>query len=376
MIYHSPFETEIDKFNNLTLNDLTTKNSTRVSNFCIPLSQYNSPSVVNCIYSNTDLKDSIGNVVHNYNKPAFVNPFFLTTQEELSSGKFDILKIDAGSLDYYEDSLVLNIYDLYDMGDGVYSDYIKKSFLLDSSSSYFTANNLQVYYYIPQSNLGIDISNGKRYKFELKEKGGNTVYSSVTFEVGGLTTEEEIKNTEGEQLETSKGIWETIKELLSYINPFSENFFAYKLVDLIIQGFQGFFDMIGDFFSKFWSTDYDEEDVTIDDGLSSDIDESTYTNFITDLIESIDTAVTGDWSTVEEVEIPFGIVDASVTYKSDMISSHIPNVLILLINTFWMFLFGMYIFKFALNLVNWLKSGDILEGGKFGNNEVITSTML
>lgn len=101
------------------------------------------------------------------------------------------------------------------------------------------------------------------------------------------------------------GIWETIKNILSYINPFSENFFAYKLVDLIIQGFQGFFDLIGDFFSKFWSTDYDEEDVTIDDSLSSEVNESTYTNFITDLIDSINNAVTGDWSKVEEVEIPF-----------------------------------------------------------------------
>lgn len=49
-------------------------------------------------------------------------------------------------------------------------------------------------------------------------------------------TEEAIKNQTEEikkQHETSKGIWETIKEILSYINPFSENFFAYKLVELI-----------------------------------------------------------------------------------------------------------------------------------------------
>lgn len=134
--------------------------------------------------------------------------------------------------------------------------------------------------------------------------------------------------------------------------------------------------MISNFFSRFWSTDYDEEDAIIDDTLSTSVDDNTYTNFITDLIDSINNAVTCDWSQVEEVEIPFGLVDASVTYKSDMISSHLPNVLTLLINGFWMYLFGIYIFKFALNLVNWLKSGDILEGGKFGNNEVITSTML
>ena len=42
-------------------------------------------------------------------------------------------------------------------------------------------------------NKGIDLSNGKRYTFELKAKGSDEIYSSVTFKVVGLTTDEEIK---------------------------------------------------------------------------------------------------------------------------------------------------------------------------------------
>ena len=44
-----------------------------------------------------------------------------------------------------------------------------------------------------------------------------------------------------EQNETSKSILGKIKDILSYINPFSENFFAYKLVELIINGLKSLF---------------------------------------------------------------------------------------------------------------------------------------
>lgn len=52
--------------------------------------------------------------------------------------------------------------------------------------------------------------------------------------------------------ETSKGIWGTVKNILSYINPFSENFFAYKLIELLIDGLKKLivpdnFDFINDF---------------------------------------------------------------------------------------------------------------------------------
>ena len=44
-----------------------------------------------------------------------------------------------------------------------------------------------------------------------------------------------------EQNKTSKSILGKIGDILSYINPFSENFFAYKLVELIINGLKSLF---------------------------------------------------------------------------------------------------------------------------------------
>lgn len=61
------------------------------------------------------------------------------------------------------------------------------------------------------------------------------------------------KNRLDEANETSKGILGKIKDILSYINPFSENFFAYKLVELIINGLKSLFIPSDDFFSNWWN---------------------------------------------------------------------------------------------------------------------------
>lgn len=58
------------------------------------------------------------------------------------------------------------------------------------------------------------------------------------------------QNTEAET--TRKGIWESLKTALSYINPLSENFFAYKLVELIVNALKALFipenmDFVTDF---------------------------------------------------------------------------------------------------------------------------------
>ena len=55
-----------------------------------------------------------------------------------------------------------------------------------------------------------------------------------------------------EQHETSKGIWGTLKEVLSYINPFSENFFVYKLIDLLVDALKSLFIPQDDFFNTYF----------------------------------------------------------------------------------------------------------------------------
>lgn len=225
----------------------------------IQSSRYNSNNIVYTsfdLYSyDNSLISSAGGTTTN-----FISPSFMTSDSDLCSGKFDTLKIDMGDMDYDDDTIILNIYDNFDMGDGVYSNYKKKSIMLENSSPYRYVSNLNVFFYIPQANLGIDISNDKRYTFELASYDGETVYDTVTFQIGGLTLEEEIKNEQDEQTEaikenteTNKGIWETIKDILSYINPFSENFFVYKLISLLVDAIKSLFIPSDDFFSTYFT---------------------------------------------------------------------------------------------------------------------------
>lgn len=56
-----------------------------------------------------------------------------------------------------------------------------------------------------------------------------------------------------ESQETQKGILATIKEVVSYINPFSENFFVYKLIDLLIEALKSLFIPGDEFFSNYFN---------------------------------------------------------------------------------------------------------------------------
>lgn len=64
-------------------------------------------------------------------------------------------------------------------------------------------------------------------------------------------------NEEKAHHETSKGIWATLKEVLSYINPFSENFFVYKLIDLLVDALKSLFVPSSDFFNN-WVSDMND----------------------------------------------------------------------------------------------------------------------
>ncbi len=220
------------------------------------------------IYSSCPLINPLDDTILN---PKFNAPNFITSKEELASGNFDTLKIDAGDLDLASDKITFTIYKGVPISENSYDYRSYKSFLLNSDSNYAYFSDLNVYYYIPQSQLGIDLSNDKNYMFELKKYASDEVYSSVSFTVGGLTEGEEIKNAQDvtndkldeqtnaikEQTETNKNIFEKIGEMLSYINPFSENFFVYKLLELLGDMLKALFVPSEDFLSK-WFTEISE----------------------------------------------------------------------------------------------------------------------
>lgn len=56
-----------------------------------------------------------------------------------------------------------------------------------------------------------------------------------------------------ENTDTNKSIWETLKEVLDCINPFSENFFVYKFLELFIEVMKSIFIPSNEFLSSFFS---------------------------------------------------------------------------------------------------------------------------
>ena len=275
-------------------------------------------------------------------------PKFGNSKEELESGNFDYIKIYYNDIDIINDYFVFSIYEGIQIDTDLYDYVAKTSFKLDMHSSYNTVEG--DYYLIPKEKLGVSFDNNKHYLFRLTDRiSSDTIYDDIEFTVVGRTDSEIIQDKEDEQTGVIREQTEAINEQTNVIKDTSD---------------------------KIFSDEYDESQISIDTELSDDIDSSSYTNFITAIINAIKNAVTGNWDTVEQISLPLPFVDESIVLKSDLMSSYIPSVLKVLINAFWMFLFGKYIFKFALAMVSSLKSGEILDGKMNLNDEVITSSML
>lgn len=60
-----------------------------------------------------------------------------------------------------------------------------------------------------------------------------------------------------ENNKTNKNIFEKIGEMLSYINPFSENFFVYKLIELLLEMLKSLFIPSDNFFND-WLSDMND----------------------------------------------------------------------------------------------------------------------
>ena len=209
-------------------------------------------------------------------------PFISTTTETLSTGNFDYLSINSG--DFYGD----NFQDFYLLAYNYYASdvenpnlYPQKEILISGGrdNKYYTNDYDGSYIYmIPMSDLGIVFRNNGKYGLKLATKQQvefdgkfidtyNYLYT-VTFSVTNLSLEDEERTAQDvmiSQLEEqnkkleennkqSKNIFEKIGDILSYINPLSENFFAYKLLNLLYEGLKMLFIPSDEFFSN-WFTD-------------------------------------------------------------------------------------------------------------------------
>lgn len=232
------------------------------------------------IFSSESIFDESGNIIFEA-QSKFNAPSILNSQEELESGKFDYLKISSGNFNTSDNqSFYLFSYYYSDDIDDIDSIYPRKEILLDGpSNKYFVGSTSSIYRYnIPFGELGIDLKEGNKYGFKLvsKDSNGNVkdYWQSITFSIGELTDAEKLQNqqdiTNGkldeqtdaiknqteamkEQTETNKNIFEKIGDILSYINPFSENFFVYKLIELLVNAIKSLFIPSDGFFNNYFT---------------------------------------------------------------------------------------------------------------------------
>lgn len=118
------------------------------------------------------------------------------------------------------------------------------------------------------------------------------------------------------------------------------------------------------------STDFDEDSVDIDTS-SADVDNSTESGLFTTIFNAFNNSIQND--SVEYINIPLPNNSGSLSIPSNIVSSHLGG-LSLLINAFWLYVFGFYAFKFVNNLLIKIKDGTILDG--YTSSEVITSDMV
>lgn len=204
------------------------------------------------------------------------DPYIANTADSLASGNFDYLLVFPGDLKNTEPfDLVIRKIETISTGKDLTYEKQRIVFrsILDVNSSFIHSVLVGVYYEfwfeIPMENLGITFKNDEKYIFSI-EKDGKTI-KDISVTIGGLSEDDILNNRFDtikdaiessnkktqeaieENTKTNKNIFERIGDILSYINPFSENFFGKKLVELILDGLRGLFVPEDGFFDTYFT---------------------------------------------------------------------------------------------------------------------------
>lgn len=165
--YSNTIDVAISKFKDTDFNSLDLKSDTFFA----------SSTVSNgvCVYSNTNLKDTSGNII---SKAPLRFPYFINTDEDFATGNFDVVLIDGGDFNTYNSpdiNFVVRKTISKSNGDIEYdSNEIFYHTVLNSNSKYFYDGYV---YMIPQEVLGIDFDNSSRYVFSLEYEYNRRIYN-------------------------------------------------------------------------------------------------------------------------------------------------------------------------------------------------------
>lgn len=242
--------------------------------------------------TNTNIyKDNTYTTIFYSPEQEFIEPYILDTDENLSKLNMENITIDCGSLNSY-DNLRFYVF-AADRGSTILKSLVYNT-NLDNSSSFRKAGGVNGdYFEIPTEIIKNLLQNGQEVTYNITWGEGFTnnskrtvVYNSdlsITHDEGETPSEGEVINNTinsrfnilqkflqtktdeekqraienakklDEAQETRKGILATIKEVVSYINPLSENFFVYKLIDLLVDALKKLFIPNDEFFSNYFN---------------------------------------------------------------------------------------------------------------------------
>lgn len=286
--FHFSYYKTDDNMNLIKVNEI---NSLKLGTFISINEQFGTTifNYTNLILASNNITDYLSSTINSsFSDRTFVEPpVSLLSDEEFVSSPF----IDIDPRDFYADTINLgkdnssigvqkfNINLKHKEEDG--SLILIDSISLSTDNAYF--NSEEKIFTIPRDTFKLmastsDFGTGiycTTISFGDQEKVQNTFYydkdtDSIFVVDPGVPEEPEDDSTNqivdsigsmsnsissglNDVNETNKSIWDTLKEVASFLNPFSENFFVYKLIDLLIEGIKSLFVPADNFFSNYFT---------------------------------------------------------------------------------------------------------------------------
>lgn len=186
--------------------------------------------------------------------PVFKNPSFSNSIDSFKTNSFKNFIISPGDLSPTDqlEFTIRNDDSYYEIPDTIIDGYEEiNTFILDNTSPYFKTiqDSSGFYYEIPKSDLTFTINDNNQYTLLLFWDKPELLYKELSFTVG-ILSDEEILLTDVNN--TNKNIFQKIGDIFNLLNPFHENFFGRKLVELIIDGLKSLFIPENEYFSNYF----------------------------------------------------------------------------------------------------------------------------
>lgn len=296
-------------------------------------------------------------------------PEVSTSLSDLENLNFQVISINGW--DYSNNDLWFLFYDrTYTDEDSFTNLYPTSQFLLNELSDYYIASlsseaDDNKVYWIPSDQLNTTFKAGGTYGFRFALR----IMDGPAFSYQYIT--DEIQFTINQNLSS-----DIIASFNNNIKDQQEKENFTNIEDAINNQSQNQQNFYNNMFSEQFNENLADDTLTGATDSTDSIDNSQYIGLFSTVFGKFSDIINGDFSSIEEIHYPVPNTNKDIIIRSDLLSSKISNTFIyVIIQSLWMYIFGLYIFKFSNNLVRKIKDGSILNGYE-NNNEVITSTML